>query len=628
MRVSSVASPSLTLSDEAVVSTLVRSPPLCHLCQPRLSFSVSFSQLVSASSGCFAAASHPCFLSASPVSRQRLTCLSVSPAQVSAMDGDVSDESRLVYTLTGDGVATVNSSFSVSDNSGHIHLLRPLDRDAPTGRARWELQVSATDGVHEATALVHVNVKDINDNAPFFPSPVINGTVPENAKAVTLFASPFSTLFSSLPFFSPHSSMPILYLRLSPIFLIPLRPFIFSPALHSPSSFPSLPFPFPISLSLIFLYVHFHPPFYLSSPLFLFPSLLFLSLSPHSFLTLLLFLFSIPFSPRHSFLPCFLHVILSLSLFPSFPFLPVPFSPSFPLSPSSFLCLFSFILTSVLYLFSFSPSPPLPCSPFIPPPLYLSSPLPICLPLPFHSFPPSPSFLFLFCLSSPLPMFPSFLPLLFLFPSPFFLFPLSLFSLPPPPVHSPPPTLPLSSSPHLPSSPLSPLHSLFYSLPKFLPSPFHSFLSSPFLPLPLSPFHSPLPDSTSLLLSRRLRSDAGVGHRLRRPAGEHQRRLDLRRRENVIDEVSGQRSSPSTPTREGEGGGRVGVAVGWGGGGGVGCGGDGGWVSGWGMVGRGWPIFTIDPNTGRITTALCCLDREKTPTYAIQVVASDGGGLK
>ncbi|XP_063593784.1 putative neural-cadherin 2 [Penaeus indicus] len=234
--------------------------------------------------------------------------------QVSAMDGDVSDESRLVYTLTGDGVATVNSSFSVSDNSGHIHLLRilkvqlcsisvtckfnvyydhltgasstfrkprvrdariskvscdrgtsegpcelcgtevereprapalniltpmgpssrreigfgpgswsagvshaaametrtsdleipssgflessalttrpwrqrtrePLDRDAPTGRARWELQVSATDGIHEASALVHVNVKDINDNAPFFSTLVINGTVPENAKA-------------------------------------------------------------------------------------------------------------------------------------------------------------------------------------------------------------------------------------------------------------------------------------------------------------------------------------------------------------------------------------------------------------------------------------------------------------
>ena len=30
----------------------------------------------------------------------------------------------------------------------------------------------------------------------------------------------------------------------------------------------------------------------------------------------------------------------------------------------------------------------------------------------------------------------------------------------------------------------------------------------------------------------------------------------------------------------------------------------------------------------RIRTALCCLDREQTPSFVIQVVASDGGGLK
>ena len=29
-----------------------------------------------------------------------------------------------------------------------------------------------------------------------------------------------------------------------------------------------------------------------------------------------------------------------------------------------------------------------------------------------------------------------------------------------------------------------------------------------------------------------------------------------------------------------------------------------------------------------IKTAVCCLDREKTPDYSIQVVAMDGGGLK
>jgi hypothetical protein len=40
------------------------------------------------------------------------------------------------------------------------------------------------------------------------------------------------------------------------------------------------------------------------------------------------------------------------------------------------------------------------------------------------------------------------------------------------------------------------------------------------------------------------------------------------------------------------------------------------------------PIFEIEPDTGVIKTAVCCLDREKTPDYSIQVVAMDGGGLK
>lgn len=42
----------------------------------------------------------------------------------------------------------------------------------------------------------------------------------------------------------------------------------------------------------------------------------------------------------------------------------------------------------------------------------------------------------------------------------------------------------------------------------------------------------------------------------------------------------------------------------------------------------GLPIFEIDSKTGLITTAVCCLDRERTPDYVIQVVAVDGGGLK
>ncbi|XP_066988266.1 putative neural-cadherin 2 [Macrobrachium rosenbergii] len=42
----------------------------------------------------------------------------------------------------------------------------------------------------------------------------------------------------------------------------------------------------------------------------------------------------------------------------------------------------------------------------------------------------------------------------------------------------------------------------------------------------------------------------------------------------------------------------------------------------------GEAIFRVHPHSGLVTTALCCLDRETTPEYQIQVVASDGGGLK
>lgn len=39
-------------------------------------------------------------------------------------------------------------------------------------------------------------------------------------------------------------------------------------------------------------------------------------------------------------------------------------------------------------------------------------------------------------------------------------------------------------------------------------------------------------------------------------------------------------------------------------------------------------IFKIDPDTGVISTGVCCLDRETNPEYTIKVVAQDGGGLK
>ena len=42
----------------------------------------------------------------------------------------------------------------------------------------------------------------------------------------------------------------------------------------------------------------------------------------------------------------------------------------------------------------------------------------------------------------------------------------------------------------------------------------------------------------------------------------------------------------------------------------------------------GEAIFAVHPETGLVQTALCCLDRETTPEYHIQVVATDGGGQK
>ena len=39
-------------------------------------------------------------------------------------------------------------------------------------------------------------------------------------------------------------------------------------------------------------------------------------------------------------------------------------------------------------------------------------------------------------------------------------------------------------------------------------------------------------------------------------------------------------------------------------------------------------IFSVDPHSVVVTTAVCCLDRETTPSYLILVTATDGGGLK
>ncbi|XP_050739443.1 neural-cadherin-like isoform X4 [Eriocheir sinensis] len=116
---------------------------------------------------------------------------------VRAKDEDAGEWGRVRYTLSGDGVTSPSSSpsspsssssstssspsFSIHPTSGDIYLLKPLDRDPPHGRPQWRLRVVATDGELSAATHVHVNLKDVNDNAPYFPTPRLAVAVPEDA---------------------------------------------------------------------------------------------------------------------------------------------------------------------------------------------------------------------------------------------------------------------------------------------------------------------------------------------------------------------------------------------------------------------------------------------------------------
>nr|XP_053637261.1 putative neural-cadherin 2 [Cherax quadricarinatus] len=103
--------------------------------------------------------------------------------QVKAVDGDAGRHGHLTYSVSGDGIFKngTRSCFSVHPTSGTVHLLRPLDRDPPHGRPQWRLRVWATDGELDAATDVRVNLKDINDNAPFFPFLTTHASVSEDA---------------------------------------------------------------------------------------------------------------------------------------------------------------------------------------------------------------------------------------------------------------------------------------------------------------------------------------------------------------------------------------------------------------------------------------------------------------
>ncbi|KPL94053.1 neural-cadherin-like protein [Sarcoptes scabiei] len=109
--------------------------------------------------------------------------------KVTATDGDRDRPQSIVYFLTGQGIDDKNprnSKFSINSTTGDIFVLKPLDRDLPTGRSQWRFTVFAEDEGGNGLvgyADVLVNLRDINDNAPFFPQSRYEGNVTENGTA-------------------------------------------------------------------------------------------------------------------------------------------------------------------------------------------------------------------------------------------------------------------------------------------------------------------------------------------------------------------------------------------------------------------------------------------------------------
>ncbi|VDN56530.1 unnamed protein product [Dracunculus medinensis] len=99
---------------------------------------------------------------------------------VKAYDADKDAKSKeIVYRLEGQGVGEF---FRVNERTGRIEMIRPLDRDPPAGVPVWNFIVQAIDDNGRGLigyADVQVNLRDINDNAPIFPSNLV-GSIDEN----------------------------------------------------------------------------------------------------------------------------------------------------------------------------------------------------------------------------------------------------------------------------------------------------------------------------------------------------------------------------------------------------------------------------------------------------------------
>ncbi|XP_078366665.1 protocadherin Fat 4-like [Oculina patagonica] len=109
--------------------------------------------------------------------------------QVNATDKDEGDNMLITYSISG---GNLGDAFQIDGDTGVITTRKNLDREAPglavdaDGRGVYTLMVDATDHgspTQRTTATVRVLVMDINDNTPLFPPNGYSVKISEGAKA-------------------------------------------------------------------------------------------------------------------------------------------------------------------------------------------------------------------------------------------------------------------------------------------------------------------------------------------------------------------------------------------------------------------------------------------------------------
>ncbi|XP_067889067.1 protocadherin-16-like [Heterodontus francisci] len=104
--------------------------------------------------------------------------------RVAAHDVDSGPNSALRYTITS---GNENGQFEVSEMTGIVRLVKSLDRET-RDRHIFIIQVTDSQGPRTNFALVPlaVEVKDVNDNHPFFPMETLSTNIRENLPAHSL----------------------------------------------------------------------------------------------------------------------------------------------------------------------------------------------------------------------------------------------------------------------------------------------------------------------------------------------------------------------------------------------------------------------------------------------------------